>query len=377
MSTPDIHTQIDSLDGQNVDYSDPNLYSKLLGYDQQLEDAGQGGSQSTGVADQTFQGDAAQGAATTVDNTAAAGQSDNTNQGAATQAAATSDATAGATDQQGADQSQGIEGVATKDGKRIIPYAVLEHERREKQQLKDQLKGLQQQLQARAADTSTEAGDLADRAATDPNSLTDADLQQLEQDFPSLAKPLKVLRAISEKVEGLQQSSQAQAAALPTQQQATQAQAEPEDEQAAFDNGIADNPLVAKWMSEGGREWQRAVAIDRVLSADPENASLTYSQRFAKVQAMVAAEFGIQAPAAPTSAPAGGTSSGAKPANAAPAAPAKQPQTQQVMPTLTDLGGTGVSVSADPMAGFTPGQMVDAAMEMSEEQLRRMAGLSY
>ena len=160
-------------------------------------------------------------------------------------------------------------------------------------------------------------------------------------------------------------------------QQATQAQAEPEDEQAAFDNGIADNPLVAKWMSEGGREWQRAVAIDRVLSADPENASLTYSQRFAKVQAMVAAEFGIQAPAAPTSAPAGGTSSGAKPANAAPAAPAKQPQTQQVMPTLTDLGGTGVSVSADPMAGFTPGQMVDAAMEMSEEQLRRMAGLSY
>ena len=47
------------------------------------------------------------------------------------------------------------------------------------------------------------------------------------------------------------------------------------------------------------------------------------------------------------------------------------------VPTLTDLGGTGVSVSADPMAGFTPGQMVDAAMEMSEEQLRRMAGLSY
>lgn len=372
MSTQDIHTQIDSLDGKNVDYSDPNLYAQILGYDQDAGDEGQGGSQSADSLIETSQGDAAAAAATTVDGTAAAGQPDNTSQAAAAPAAATSDSTAVVTDQQGADQSQqGIDGVATRDGKRIIPYAVLEHERREKQQLKDQLKDLQQQLQAKAAGASTEAGDLADRAATNPDSLTDAELQELEKDFPSLAKPMKVLRALTQKVEGLQQGSQAPAAAQPTQQ-AAQAPVQPEDEQAAFDNGIADNPLLAKWMSEGGREWQRAVAIDRVLSADPENANLTYSQRFAKVQAMVAAEFGIQAPAAPKPAPAGG----AKPASAAAAAPA-QPQTQQVMPTLTDLGGMGVSVSKDPLDGMTPGQMVDAAMDMSEEQLRRMAGLSY
>jgi len=373
MSTQDIHTQIDSLDGKNVDYSDPNLYAQILGYDQDIGDDGLDGSDQTMTADQATQGDAAAAAATSTDaSQAAAGQSGATGQAAAAPAAANSDATAGATDQTGAEQSQqGIDGIATKDGKRIIPYAVLEHERREKQQLKDQLKDLQQQLQAKAAGASNEAGDLADRAATNPDSLTDAELQQLEQDFPSLAKPLKVLRAVAAKVEGLQQGGQAPAAAQPTQQ-AAQAPAQPEDEQAAFDNGIADNPLLAKWMSEGGREWQRAVAIDRVLSADPENASLTYSQRFAKVQAMVAAEFGIQPPAAPTQAPAGG----AKPASAAAAAPA-QPQTQQVMPTLTDLGGMGVSVSKDPLDGMTPGQMVDAAMDMSEEQLRRMAGLSY
>lgn len=371
MSTQDIHTQIDSLDGKNVDYSDPNLYAQILGYDQDVGDEGQGGSQSTDSLIEASQGDAAAAAATAGEGAAPAGQLDIAGQAAAAPAGANSDSNAVVTDQQGADQSQqGIDGIATRDGKRIIPYAVLEHERREKQQLKDQLKDLQQQLQSKAAGASTESGDLADRAATDPDSLTDADLQQLEQDFPSLAKPLKVLRALTQKVDGLQQGSQAPAA-QPTQQ-AAQAPAQPEDEQAAFDNGIADNPLIAKWMSEGGREWQRAVAIDRVLSADPENASLTYSQRFATVQAMVAAEFGIQAPAAPKPAPAGG----AKPASAAAAAPA-QPQTQQVMPTLTDLGGMGVSVSKDPLDGMTPGQMVDAAMDMSEEQLRRMAGLSY
>jgi len=367
----DIHSQIDSLEGQNVDYTDPSLYAKILGYDQ--EHSASAGAGAAGAAASAGLGDTAAAAATSQgDGSTASGQSDNT---ASATAAATADSGAApnTADQSSATQSQAIDGIATKDGKRTIPYAVLEQERRANAQLKEQLRIAQQQLQEKAAASSNSAGDLADRAATDPDSLTDAELEQLEQDFPALAKPLKILRRLVDEKGGAQPATQAAAAtpaAAPAAPPAGKATTQ-EDEQAAYDTGIADNPLIAKWMSQGGREWQRACAIDQVLMADPANANLTYTERFAKVQAMVAAEFGIPLPAAPAPAPA--PAAGA----AAPAATPAAPPSQTVMPTLTDLSGTGVSVSKDPMGGMTPGQMVDAAMEMTEEQLRRMAGLSY
>jgi len=363
----DIHSQIDSLDGASVDYTDPGLYAKLLGYDQEAADGAGAGAADTAAS--AGQGDTAAAAAhTQADGTPAAGQTDNTSQAGAA-ASADSGAAPDTAGQASANQSTAIDGIATRDGKRTIPYAVLEQERRANAQLKEQIRTMQQQLQDKAASASNSQGDLADRAAKDPDSLTDAELEQLEQDFPALAKPMKLLRKLVED-RGTQQPA-GQPAAAPAAPAAGKATTQ-EDEQSAYDTGIADNPLIAKWMSEGGREWQRACAIDQVLMADPENAGLSYTQRFAKVQAMVAAEFGHPLPAAPAPAPSAPAS-----AAAAAAAPNAAPPSQSVMPTLTDLSGTGVSVAKDPLSGMTAGQMVDAAMDMSEEQLRRMAGLSY
>lgn len=367
----DIHSQIDSLDGTSVDYTDPNLYTKILGYDQ--EGAADHGAGAADTAASSGQGDTAAAAAhIQADGTPAAGQTDNTSQAGAA-ASADSGAAPDTAGQADATLSQAIEGIATVDGKRTIPYAVLQQERRANAQLKEQVRLMQQQLQEKAASASNSQGDLADRAAQDPDSLTDAELEQLEQDFPSLAKPLKLLRKLVEDRGAQAPAAQATAAPAPAPAAPAAGKAStPEDEQAAYDEGIADNPLIAKWMSEGGREWQRACAIDQVLMSDPANADLTYTERFAKVQRMVAAEFGLSLPAAPAPAPSAPAS-----AAAAAAAPNAAPPSQSVMPTLTDLSGTGVSVSKDPLSGMTAGQMVDAAMDMSEEQLRRMAGLSY
>ena len=368
--TQDIHSQIDSLDGQNVDYTDPSLYTKILGYDQAgAEDTGVGAADaaaSAGQGDTAAAADQNQG-----DGAPAAGQTDATSQ-AGSAASAESGVAPDTAGQVDATQSQAIDGIATVDGKRTIPYAVLQQERRANAQLKEQVRLMQQQLQEKAASASNSQGDLADRAAQAPDSLTDAELEQLEQDFPSLAKPLKLLRKLVEDRGAQAPAAQVTAAPAPAPAAPAAGKAStPEDEQAAYDTGIADNPLIAKWMSEGGSEWQRACAIDQVLMSDPENANLTYTERFAKVQAMVAAEFGHPLPAAPAPAP-------SLPARAAAAAASNAaPPAKTVMPTLTDLSGMGVSVAKDPMDGMTASQMVDAAMDMSEEQLRRMAGLSY
>lgn len=354
--TQDIHSKIDALDSSKVDYSDPGTYMDLLGYGTDGADGGAGqdaGETSGASADQ---GDTAPANAAAA--APAGGQPTDAGAAASAPGGADSSDTPAAADS-GESAPEVIDGIATRDGKRIIPYAVLQAERRDKQALQTRVDELQAQLQAKAGAASTETGDLADRAATDPNSLTDDELQQLEQDFPSLAKPLRMIRALEEKVK------QPPASVQPPPQVSAQPLSQ-EDELAAYDQGIADNPLLAKWMSEGGREWARATAIDALLVQDPDNKALTYSQRFAKVQAMVAAEFGQQLPAA---APAAHTQT----TKAAPAAP----QVSETFPTLTDLGGLGVSTSKDPLAGMTAGQQVDAAMAMSEEQLRAMVGLSF
>lgn len=353
----DIHQRIENL-GNGVDFSDASTYAEVLGYDlnQTAEDQIHAGD--TAAVNQT-----AATAGVQTDASAAA-----TQQTATTQAE--SSATPNAADPSEATNPGPVDGIATRDGKRIIPYAVLESERRANQALKEQLAKANEQLQAAMAAKETTGNDLAERASSAPESLTDAELEELERDFPSLAKPLQLIRTMNEKLAQLSQTTTQQA---PAQQAAT---AQPADqaaltEQEAYDQGIADNPLIATWMSKGGKEWERACAIDEVLQKDPSNKGLTYSERFAKVQRMVAAEFGIAIP------PSGGSTqqAGQTAASSAATKPGALPTPTETTPTLTDLSGRGVSTSRDPLADMTTGQMVDRAMAMSEEELRALAGI--
>jgi hypothetical protein len=266
------------------------------------------------------------------------------------------------------DPTAQVDGIATADGKRIIPYAVLQATRRELAETNNRLAEAQAALEAAK---KAPAGDnsLSDRAADDPNSLTDEEMAELEQDFPALAKPLKMVRDASAK---LQQLAATPSAAPAAPAPAPSPRAAELDSDEAFDAGIVANPLLASWMGSNGREWQRAQAVDRLLMQDPANQSLTYTERFAKVQRMVAAEFEIAVPARAAPAPAPTPA----PAAAAPAAPAFKPK-PAALPSLSDLGGTTPQSEEDAVNGRTTTDLLASAERMTDAELMRMAGLSY
>lgn len=266
-----------------------------------------------------------------------------------------------------------VEGVATADGRRVIPYAVLRQTREEARHFRDENERLRQQLEeATKSAAGTGQQDLVARANAAPETLTDEDLAELEQDYPTLSKALKAIKATQAQVQQLAQAP-APAAPAPAAAPAAQAaqQAEGEEE---FDAAIAASPLISKWMTDKGPEWDRARAIDRVLLEDPKTANLTFAQRFAKVERMVAAEFEIPLPSKTQPNPA------APPAAAAPAAPAAAPAAPvraSALPTLTDLGGTPPASGEDAINSKTAADLLAATNNMSEEQLMRMAGVIY
>ncbi|HEY1129139.1 MAG TPA: hypothetical protein VGF12_07030 [Roseateles sp.] len=350
MSTANLQARIDALNPDTVDWSDPALYEGLgIGIEEGDEDEQDKGDSATAAA-------AAPATAPAAAPAAAPAPAQSSEAPAA--APATSDA-------------EHVDGVATADGKRVIPYAVLKqtreserHAREENTSLRAQLEEAQRQLNA--------AGnpDLAARASSAPETLTPQELAELEQDYPSLSKLVKVVMATQEKLQTAA-TAPAPAAAAPTP--ATAPRAEPESDEEAFDAAIAGAPLISKWMSDGGPEWDRARAIDGLLKNDPNSAGLTYAQRFDKVERMVAAEFGIQRPsAAPAPTPAAPAASPA-PA-AAPALPAAK---AAPMPSLSDLGGSTPQSAEDAISSKTSADLLASTEGMSEKQLMEMAGIYF
>lgn len=353
MTTTTIQERIDATDPDKINWNDPGAYAALgIGKDDEDDQ-----SSEEGQGDTTTPAPSAAPAPAPAAAPAAPAPAPVTSAPPAAEPAPAPNAA--------------VEGVLTKDGKSVIPYAVLQAARREAREANDRAEQATAALEeARRQAPAAGQSDLADRAAANPDSLTDQEMAELEQDFPALAKPLRLLRAASEKLLTPAPAS-APAAPAPSAQRASAA--EQDDADAEFDAGIAANPLLAQWMSSGGREWDRAKAIDRVLQQDPASADLSYAQRFAKVQRMVAAEFDIPLPAtAATPAPS------PAPATAPAAAPASLPTPKaSAFPSLSDLGGTPPQSDEDAINGATTADLLAKAERMSDAELMRMAGVSY
>lgn len=342
MASKDIGESIAALDPDQINWSDPNAYAAM----------GIGEDEVDGEGDST-QGDTAAQASAPA---AAATPAPAAPAVAATPAApAASSATPGTATATPTDDARPA-GIATRDGKQVIPYAVLEATRRDLKAATEREQHLKDQLAQAVANAAPQGTTLTDKAVANPDSLTDDELNELAADFPQLAKPLRILRQAAEKVAEVASRPTAQAAPAPSPT------AQGDHEQEAFDAGLAANPLLAQWMGSAGKEWQRATQLDKVLMADPDNKALTYTQRFAKVQAMVAAEFGI---ATPASAP-----QPAKPA--VPATPRAAP-----MPGLSDIGGTAPLSSDEDVDSTSMTDLLARAEHMSDADLRRFAGIGY
>lgn len=316
-------TLLERLDNlaEGADLSDPQTYSKLLGYSD--EDRGA----------QPAQGDTA--ATPTAPAATVATES------SAPPAAAVKPEAEAA-------------GIATKDGKHVIPMAVLTDTRQALARANERADALI--AENRRLEQEKAAALAAAKPAPEPE--RDEELEELETDFPQVAKRLK-----ANSQENAELRAQVQEIAART------AQPPAVDPNAGQVQELIDKlPLLSAWQAKGGVAWREAVARDDALRVDPAWGTRTQAERFAEVQRQIADELGI--PNATPTAQAQAQTPEARPA------PAAAPVPTTVQPTLTDFNGSAVAVG-DPLAGMQIGQAVDKAMNMDMEALRKLAGLSY
>lgn len=343
-----VNDRIDALP-DDVDYSDPSTYAQILGYDKELpQDTPQ---------EQATQGDTDTAAAAATEGEGQ--QATDPSTAAATAAKDTSSTTPGAGEAK--DDDSKVDGVLTKDGKRVIPFNVLADTRAQLQQLQRLAEAQAREIQELKAGTSS----AATSAKTDAAGFSTADLDKLrsdvEADMPEVAALIDYVKGMQQQVESLRASTTTTQAASTT----TPATEDGADVQALID----ERPMLARWQAKGGIAWDAAIQLDKQLMADPTWANKPMAERFDEVQRRVADQLGIELPA-----------SNATHA-AAPAAPktatARPVAVSSPMPTLTDLSGSAPATSTDPLGGLTQAQMVDKVMSMDLEDIRRLAGLSY
>lgn len=336
--TTDLTTRIEALD-TSVDYTDPNTYAALL-YGN--EPAATTPNPSEGVTETT-----APAAAPAPTPAVAAPAPAAATESSATPAAAPSPA------------SEVVDGVLTKDGKRVIPFAVLEETRKTAQASSQRAKDLAAANERMQAELEALRAGKATTSAPAPAGVYTADrIEEVRADFPEMAELMESHNRMQSELQSIRQAAPAPAPA------STEADATAVRIQSLIDQ----RPLLAEWQAQGSAMWEKACALDNELREDPAWSTKSEADRFAAVEASIAARYGLTVPSTPPApTPAA--------APAAPTPPAIQ-QAAPVLPTLSDFGGTPVAVG-DPLAGLRVGQMVDAAMNMDMEQIRRMAGLPY
>jgi hypothetical protein len=178
------------------------------------------------------------------------------------------------------------EGIATKDGKHVIPYSVLQSERTRAAQAERDLQEARAQLaalQAAATDPKPTAKDGG--ADTTGVSKEEEDrLALLEEDFPTVAAELKATRALVKALEAkltpLEVSREADAAQRAAQTAMTVQEA------------IDSVPKLAHIQAADPEAFALAQQFDNTLRERPDWSGKSMSERFAKVIELVEAAHG-------------------------------------------------------------------------------------
>lgn len=158
--------------------------------------------------------------------------------------------------------------IASKDGKHIIPYDVLDHERREKQQERREKQALQEQLQQAVAEREKLQRLLEKHgipADADPDSISIEEIEQLAQDYPEIGK---ALTGIVNKLNKFEQAEAAKQAVVDT----------PDPLQAA----LQAVPELVKWNNEDPDRMAFAISVDERLQHDPAWKDKPLQERFAE-----------------------------------------------------------------------------------------------
>lgn len=188
------------------------------------------------------------------------------------------------------------EGVFAKDGKNVIPYSVLRSEREQRTAAQNalsaanaQVDALKAQLAASAPGANTgapaRAAEQAPVAAPEAT-MSDADLEALREDFPTVYKALKAsqeqARVLQDQIR--QQSDQLREQANFRRDIESATQRETQD---TVQDVIDANPKLAHIQANDATAFQLAQRFDDTLKSMPGWAHKPMAERFAKVIEMV------------------------------------------------------------------------------------------
>lgn len=172
-------------------------------------------------------------------------------------------------------------GVASKDGKHVLPYAALKGardetraERTARAAAEAERDSLKQQLEDLKAGKKTDSS---------VDELSQADLDAIAEDFPALAKVAQAAKTAQAELADLK----AKTAAAPAAKEA-----EPTDD--PVQDAIDSVPMLAEWQAVDATKFARAVQHDKVLQDSPKWKGKPLAERFAHATRQAAAEFDIE-----------------------------------------------------------------------------------
>jgi len=197
---------------------------------------------------------------------------------------------------------QDAAGVATKDGKHVIPYSVLKSERERAskaeqlaKEMQDRLAALEAQIQQQASQGAKPDGESARTgdpaiAVSEPSQ---EDLEALKEDFPTVYKAVMASMAAAKALESKLK---------PVEDRVQQVEAERERTMAdQVQDAIDATPKLAHIQASNRDAFELAKQFDATLRTQSAWAEKPLADRFSKVVEMVEAALGpIDLPGAPT-----------------------------------------------------------------------------
>lgn len=215
------------------------------------------------------------------------------------------DETAGTQKEQQAEQGQTDQGdeaeaagIATKDGKHVIPYSVLKSERERAtraEQMAQEMKERVEALEALVKSGNQGAKD-GESARTDPQQpaaeqLSPEDLESLKEDFPTVYKAVMASMAKAQALEAKLQPVEETVRNAQEDQARTAAD--------AVQDAIDSVPKLAHIQANDAEAFELAKQFDATLRSQKSWASKPLAERFQKVSEMVEAAIGpIEIPGA-------------------------------------------------------------------------------
>ncbi|EJB8348762.1 ATPase [Vibrio cholerae] len=259
------------------------------------------------------------------------------------------------------------DGILAKDQKHIIPMEVLEQERQEKAQLRQELEELkahsaQLEKAQRMIDVrNKQLEELGVAPADLPEDVTidEKKLAALQEDYPELAP---FFLAMNNKIEALVSSGPVSASTTPLKTES----AAPVDN-AELTTALQANADLQSWMSEGGARWNAAQQIDDHLASSSEWANRSYAERFEEVSKRVRLAFGDEPKLSAQEALSAAQEASRKAKNALPASPSELGNTHRTGDS--DLMNRVQSANHEEL-----GKLFDSLSEAQIEQLLYNAG---